>query len=59
MKFLRKYGGLALIIIGVLLLTGLHLAHFTVVNALLLIPLGLILTGVVLHVWMMKRDSRY
>ncbi len=59
MKFLRKYGGFALIAIGVLLLVGLHLAHFTIVNALLLLPLGLILVGVVLYVRVMKRDSRY
>jgi hypothetical protein len=59
MKFILKYSGLALILLGVLLLVTLHLLHFTFVNVVLLTPFFIILAGVVLQVWMMKRESRY
>lgn len=59
MKFILKYSGLALILLGVLLLAALHLLHFTFVNVVLLTPFFIILAGVVLQVWMMKRESRY
>ncbi len=44
-------------ILGVALLTALHLLHLTFVNMLLLIPLLLILAGAVLHVLAMKRET--
>ena len=59
MKFILKYSGLALILLGVLLLAALYLLHFTFVNVVLLTPFFIILAGVVLQVWMMKRESRY
>ena len=59
MNFIRKRLGLGLVILGVALLVVLHLLHFTFVNMLLLVPLFLILAGIILHVWMMKRDSLY
>ena len=59
MKFILKYSGLALIFLGVSLLVTLHLLHFTFVNFVLLTPFVIILVGVVLQVWMMKRESRY
>ena len=59
MKFLLKYSGLALIFLGVLLLVVLHMLNFTFVNVVLLTPFFIILAGVVLQVWMMKRESRY
>lgn len=59
MKYLKSYVGLVLIAIGVLFLAGLHLFHFTFVNTLLLIPLCLIVAGIVIHVWILKRQSRY
>ena len=59
MKSALKYSGLALILLGVLLLVTLHLLHFTFINFLLLTPFVMILAGVVLQVWMMKRESKY
>ena len=50
---------MGLIFLGVALLVVLHLLHFTFINTLLLVPLFLILIGIILHVWMMKRDSVY
>ncbi len=48
---------MGLMILGVALLTALHLLHLTFVNMLLLIPLLLILAGAVLHVLAMKRET--
>ena len=59
MKFLRKYGGIALMLLGVAVLAALHLTGFTIVNQLLLVPLVLILAGLILSVWSVKRESRY
>ena len=59
MKFLKKYIGLGLISLGAMLLVVLHLLHLTFINILLLIPLGLMLVGTLLHVWAMKRESDY
>lgn len=59
MKSALKYSGLALILLGVLLLVTLHLLHFTFINFVLLTPFVMILAGVVLQVWMMKRESKY
>jgi len=59
MKKITDYIGIALISIGVLTLTGLHISGVTFINWLLAIPLLLILTGVVLHVWQQKRKGCY
>ena len=59
MKFLKNYGGICLIFIGVLMLVVLHLLHFTFVNALLYIPLLCIVGGVVYHVYRLKKQSKY
>ena len=59
MKFLQKNIGIALIAVGSLMLILLQVCRFTFVNALLLLPLGIIIAGVVIHVWMIKRESRY
>ncbi|MCR5197823.1 MAG: hypothetical protein K6D55_03425 [Prevotella sp.] len=59
MNWLKKHVGMGLMLVGVALLVVLHLQHLTFVNTLLFIPLGLILLGLVLHVWAMKRESRY
>ena len=50
---------MGLMFVGVVLLVALHLLHLTFVNMLLLIPLGLILLGLVLHVLAIKHESRY
>ncbi|MBP5337925.1 MAG: hypothetical protein J6Z14_01270 [Prevotella sp.] len=55
----RKYIGISLMLVGVLLLVVQHLLHFTMVNELLTIPLCLIVIGIVVYVWGLKRDSRY
>lgn len=50
---------MGLMMFGVALLLTLHLLHLTFVNMLLLIPLCLILLGFLLHVHVMKKESRY
>ena len=59
MKLLVKYSGIALIILGVLLFSTLQILHFTFVNIVTFIPLVIVIVGVSLHVWSMKRESRY
>ena len=59
MNFIKKQLGLALILLGVVLLIVLHTVHLTFVNSLLIIPLFLILAGTLCHVWAMKRESKY
>ena len=59
MKFFFKYGGLALILLGVLLFATLQLLHFTFVNFVTFIPFVIVIMGVSLHVWGQKRESRY
>ena len=46
-------------LVGVLLLVVQHLLHFTMENELLTIPICLIVIGIVVYVWGLKRDSRY
>ena len=45
--------------LGTVLLVVLHVLNLTFVNALLFVPLLLILAGIVVHVYMQKRQSRY
>ena len=59
MKFLVKYIGLGLIALGFLFLAALHLLHLNFINWLLLTALGIIIAGLVVHVWLLKRESRY
>ena len=59
MKLLVKYGGFALIFIGVLLFAALQLFHFTFINIVTLIPLVFVIAGVSLHVWAKKSESSY
>ena len=59
MIYFKKYIGTSIILLGVILLITLHLLHFTIVNTLLFIPLGCIILGIIIHVWMMKRENLY
>jgi hypothetical protein len=59
MNFLKNYGGIVLIFLGAAMLVVLCLIHFTMVNALLLLPLLLIVAGIVWHVLRLKRQSNY
>ena len=59
MIFTLKNLALALILLGVLFLAAQHFLHFTFVNALLLVPLFLIVAGIVIFVWGQKRESKY
>ena len=59
MKFLVKHIGLGLIALGFLFLAALHLLHLNFINWLLLAALAIIVLGLVVHVWLLKRESRY
>ncbi len=59
MKRLKNALGLMLMALGTVLLVVLHVLNLTFVNALLFVPLLLILAGIVVHVYMQKRQSRY
>ena len=37
----------------------LHLLRFTFINSLLLAPLFLIIAGIILHVYLLKKQSNY
>ena len=59
MKRLKNALGLMLMALGTVLLAVLHVLNLAFVNALLFLPLLLILTGIIIHVYMQKRQSRY
>ncbi|MBR1414561.1 MAG: hypothetical protein IJ570_01695 [Prevotella sp.] len=57
MIWLKKHIGLGLMALGTALLVALHLLRLTFVNALLFLPLVLVVLGLVLHVHAMKREG--
>jgi len=59
MKSAFKYIGLTLILIGVALFIAIHLLGFPIANTLVVIPFVLILTGTVIYVWRVKKESHY
>ena len=59
MKFIKKYAGLAILLLGITLLVVLHVLHLNFINMLLLLSLGLMIVGFTLHVWARKSESRY
>ena len=54
-----RYIGLTFMCLGVALLVVLHLYGLTFSNRLLLITLSFVLLGFVIHVWTLKRESKY
>ena len=59
MKRLKNTLGLMLMALGTVLLAVLHVLNLTFLNALLFLPLLLIMAGIIIHVYMQKRQSRY
>ncbi len=55
MNKLRKNAGIALIFVGIELMVVLQITRLTFLNWLLLIPLVMIVSGVVWHVWQEKK----
>ncbi len=58
MNILKLYGGLALILIGAILLVVCYVAKCES-NAELLIGLMFIVLGFILHIWQQKRGEKY
>jgi hypothetical protein len=54
-----KSAGISLIIIGIVALIALYITHFTMVNAVTVTPFCVLLTGVCLYVWGVKREIKY
>ena len=56
---MKHYGGMTLIFIGVILLAIVYLTGWSHFNFLLLTGLTIIVLGMILHVWLLKRDEKY
>ena len=56
---MKHYLGLSLIILAILLLLVGYVFGLTQINAMLMLPFILLLTGLFLHVFVQKRDSKY
>ena len=54
-----KSVGISLILIGIVALIALFVTHFTMVNAVTVTPFFILLAGVCLYVWGVKRESKY
>ena len=59
MFFTLKHFGIGLIFLGVSLLAMLYFLHYTLVNALLVVPLCMVICGLAIFVWGQKRESSY
>lgn len=59
MKSIKKYAGLSILLLGITFLVVLHVLHLNFINTLLMLSLGLMIVGLVLHVWARKNESRY
>lgn len=55
----KRHIGLALTVVGALTLAVSYIAGWTNYNAVLLLGLGLVVAGVVLHVAVLKSESKY
>ena len=58
MNILKQYGGLALIVIGAILLVVCYIAHCQS-NGELLTGLALVVGGYILHIWLQKHAEKY
>lgn len=58
MSFLTTYGGVALILIGAILLL-LHYLSWLSGNLVLIVGLVLIICGILLYVWLYKHKEKY
>ena len=58
MTSLKPYAGVALTVVGALLLIGCYVAGIQS-NAELLAGLALVILGFILHLWQLKRSEKY
>jgi glucose uptake protein GlcU len=58
-KSSKPFVGIVVMVVGVMLLVGLHLLQATFITPLLLLALALVIVGLILHVRAMKRESIY
>jgi len=56
---MKRYVGLVLMAIGVILMLVLHKTGIAFLNKILIIPFLVLLAGFGIHVWMLKRESKY
>ena len=54
-----RYVGLAYMLLGVAVLAVLHIYGLTFSNRLLLICLSFVILGFIIHVWTIKKQSKY
>ena len=59
MFFSLKHIGLCLILLGVAALAAEFLLRLTMLNAMLVVPLTIIIVGLALYVWGEKSESAY
>lgn len=59
MKEHIKKAGIAIVIIGALLLVASYTFGWNDINSVQFTGLGLIITGILLHIIILKRESRY
>ena len=59
MKKLLRHSGIALVVIGGLMLVASQLAGWTDINGVQQVGLGLIIAGIFVHVAIVKRQSQY
>ena len=59
MNKLKHYAGLLLIVIGTAALALTRISRLSGSNALLLCGLLCIVTGIMAHIWSIKRESKY
>jgi membrane-bound ClpP family serine protease len=56
---MRKYWGMTLILVGVIFLSISYFTWLSHFNAVLILGLVVVVLGLFLHVWTLKRDEKY